>query len=255
MNKEQVVEVESTVEPWKGFKDFTVKKKVIESEEIFTLYLEPTDGRKVVLPKAGQFIGIKVKSEDEEMKKVIRMYSLSMKPNEDYYRVSIKLVEGGKMTNYLLNNINEGDILEVTPPKGLFTLNKENTKKPLVLLGGGIGVTPVLSMLYDVVGTRDNIYFVYSLRNMKVECFLKDIKEYREKGLINANIFFTRPLEDEIEGKDFDKKGRMTKEWMAENLPLDGDFYFCGNKGFTELVQNSLLELGVEKDNIHFEFF
>ena len=243
------------VEPWKGFKDFVVKKKVMENDDIFSLYLEPSDGSKVALPKAGQFIGIKIKTEDEAMKKVIRMYSLSMKPNEDYYRVSIKVVEGGKMTNYLLNNINEGDVLEVTAPKGAFVLNKEKTDKPLVLLGGGIGVTPVLSMLYDVVGTREDIHFVYSLRNMKAECFLEDIKKYKNEGLINGTIFFTRPLEGEVEGKDFDIKGRLTKEWMAENLPLNGDFYFCGNKGFTELVENSLLELGVEKENIHFEFF
>lgn len=254
MNNTNVIEAVK-VEPWKGFKDFVVKKKVMENDDIFSLYLEPVDGSKVAMPKAGQFIGIKLKTEDEALKKVIRMYSLSMKPNEDYYRISIKVVEDGRMTNYLLDKINEGDLLEVTAPKGAFALDKEKTDKPLVLLGGGIGVTPVLSMLYDVVGTRDDIHFVYSLKNMKAECFLEDVVKYKNEGLINGTVFFTRPLENEVEGKDFDIKGRLTKEWMAENLPLNGEFYFCGNKGFTELVEKSLLELGVEKENIHFEFF
>lgn len=254
MNNLNTKEVDK-VEPWKGFKDFIVKKKVMENKDIFTLYLEPKDGTKVAMPKAGQFIGIKLKTEDEALKKVIRMYSLSMKPNEDYYRVTIKLVEDGRMTNYLLNNINEGDLLEITSPKGGFTLDKENTERPIVLLGGGIGVTPVLSMLYDVVGTREDIHFVYSLKNMEAECFLEDVKKYKNEGLVNTTIFFTRPLENEKEGQDFDIKGRLSKEWMAENLPLNGKFYFCGNKGFTEMVEQSLIDLGVEKENIHFEFF
>ena len=242
------------VEAWKGFKDFKVYKKVKESGEIFSLYIKPVDGTSVIEHKAGQFIGIKVKTDAENMKKVIRMYSLSSVPSEEFYRVTIKLVEDGRMTNYLNDNINVGDIIEVMAPRGAFFLNKEKVDKPVVLLGGGIGVTPVFSMLQDI---DENIetHFIYSLRNKEAECFLEDIKEFDKLDNTKVTTFFTRPLEGELEGKDFDIKGRVTKEWLASNVPLDAEFYFCGNKGFTEMLETTLEELGVEKDRIHFEFF
>lgn len=239
---------------WKGFRDFIVYKKVYESKDIISLYLKPNDHLGIAEMKPGQFIGIKVKTEDDELKKVLRMYSLSSIQNDDYYRVTIKVVEDGKLTTYLDKDLKEGDLLEVMTPRGNFKLEKENIKRPIVLLGGGIGVTPVYSMLKDIDDSLDT-YFVYSLRNKESQCFLKEINSYKNSKNTKVEIFFTRPLKNEKLGIDYDFQGRISKEWIKDNLPLHGEFFFCGNKGFIETVKEALESLDVDKERIHYEFF
>lgn len=239
---------------WNGFRDFTVYKKAFESEDIISLYLKPNDEMGLAKIKAGQFIGIKIKTDNEDFKKVIRMYSLSSSPSDDFYRVTIKIVENGKMTNYLKDNIEEGSVLEVMKPRGNFYLEKTDIKRPVVLLGGGIGVTPVYSMLQHINDDFET-YFIYSLRNKNSKCFLNEINSFKNSKNTKVHTFFTRPLENEILGQDFDYEGRIDKEWIENNLPLNADFYFCGNKGFTETLKEILQELGVQEDRINFEFF
>lgn len=239
---------------WNGFRDFAVYKKVYESKDIISLYLKGNDDLGLAEMKPGQFIGIKVKTEDAELKKVVRMYSLSSTPKDDFYRVTIKIVEGGQLTTYLDKNLKEGDLLEVMMPKGNFKLEKEKINRPIVLLGGGIGVTPVYSMLKDIDDSKDT-YFIYSLRNKDSECFLEDVRSYKNSNNTKVNIFFTRPLNNEKLGIDYDFQGRISEEWIKNNLPLDGEFFFCGNKGFIDTVKEALENLKVDKDRIHYEFF
>ena len=239
---------------WKGFKEFEVYKRVEENKEIISLFLKPVDGSKVPLHKSGQFIGIKVIDKDnEEVSKLVRMYSLSSEPSEDYYRITIKIVEDGRLTPYLRDNIKEGDILNVMAPRGHFFLDTEATT-PVALLGGGIGMTPVFSMLQDKLEGR-NVDFIYSYRNEEESCFLDEVIEYNKKDNIKVTTFCTRPTENDKALSKYDVEGRINKEWIAENLDLSGDFYFCGNKAFTETLKESLAELGVTEDRIHYEFF
>lgn len=244
---------EKNMEAWKGFRDFYIEKKVYESKDIISLYLKPKDNLGLADIKAGQFIGVKIKNADEKMKKAVRLYSISSKPNENHYRITIKIVEGGMITNYIDKIIKVGDILEVTTPKGNFKLENEKIIRSIVLLGGGIGVTPVYSMLQHI-DSEVKKQFVYSLRNRESQCFLDEIKAYKSENT-KVDIFFTRPLKEDKEGIDFDVSGRLSKEWIKDNVDLNSDFYFCGNKGFIDTVKESLEILGIEKERIHYEFF
>lgn len=239
---------------WKGFKEFKVYKRVEENKEIISLYLKPVDGSKVPVHKSGQFIGIKVIDENNEaVSKLTRMYSMSSEPSEDYYRITIKIVEDGRLTPYLRDNIHEGDILNVMAPRGHFFLDTD-AKTPVALLGGGIGMTPVYSMLQDKLDGR-KVDFIYSYRNEEESCFLDEVIEYGKKDNIKVTTFCTRPTESDKASKKYDVEGRINKAWIAENLDLSGDFYFCGNKAFTEALKESLAELGVAEDRVHYEFF
>ncbi|MGL5821229.1 MAG: FAD-binding oxidoreductase [Sarcina sp.] len=239
---------------WQGFKDFTVYKKVFETKNIISIYLKPIDGSKVYKHKAGQFIGIKMKTENKEIASLVRLYSISSIPNNEFYILTIKVVEDGRMTNYIKDYLHEGDEILVTMPKGKFALEKEHLDEKIVLLGAGIGVTPVYSMLQDIQGSV-NIHFVYSLRNRENDCFIDEIKAYDKLPKTKVDIFFTRPLERERKMRDFDYEGRITKEWIVEHLPLDASFYFCGSKNFAQMIETTLLELGVAKEKIHCEYF
>ncbi len=242
------------VQPWKGFKDFVVYKKVMENAEVSSLYLKPVDGEKVVLPKGGQFITIKINSGDEKYD-VVRSYSLSNKPNNDYYKITVRKVEDGRASVYLTNVVEEGDVVGVRPPAGRFCLKDAPKERPIVLIGAGIGITPVLSILKDTIGKRDNIKYVEIFRNSDYQVLHEEVEQFVADKMIDNIVFYTRPLEKNELGKDHHVQGYITKEWIADNLPLDADFYFCGSKDFSKSLQTYLTELEIAKEDINFEFF
>ncbi len=134
---------------WTGFKKFKIFKKVKESNVVTSYYLKPIDGSDVPDHIPGQFITVRVPTSDGST--AMRNYSLSNKRGENYYRISIKKEEDymtleGSVSNKFHREFNENDEIEVAPPCGDFHL-KQYLDKPLVLLGGGIGVTPLISIL------------------------------------------------------------------------------------------------------------
>lgn len=242
------------VQPWKGFKDFIVDKKIMENEEISTLYLKPIDGKKVVLPKAGQFIPLKINSGNEKYD-VVRSYSLSNKPNDEYYRVTIRKVEDGRASVYLTDVVEEGDVIGVRSPVGRFFLKDAAKERPVVFLGAGIGITPVLSMVHVAVENRENIKYIEVFRNSDYQVLHQEVEGYVKDKLIDNIVFYTRPLDKDKFGDDYHVKGYLSKEWIENNLPLDAEFYFCGPREFMKSTEEALTELGVAKEDINFEFF
>lgn len=237
---------------WKGFKDFLVYKTVKEDEVVTSFYLKSLDGSKLPEFVAGQFITVRIKNEDNTFTKP-RQYTLSMNSNEEFYRISVKREENGYLSKKLCDEIKEGDNLQITAPLGNFIL--KDSEKPLVLIGGGIGITPMLTMAYDAINSNRKIYFIYSIPNATHHSFREEIEKLNNNNNFKSTVFYTRPLETEKPGEDFDIKGRISKEWMIENLPKDGDFYFCGPVLFMKTVYHNLIAMGIEKENINFEMF
>lgn len=253
-NPKLEVKVE-TAKPWTGFKELELVDRVEECEDIVSFYFKGENGEKLVKHKAGQFLPFKIKTDDEKFKDVIRTYSLSMRPNNDIYRISVKRVMGGLISNYLHDNLKIGDKIEAMMPAGIFTLNNESSKKPLVLFSAGIGITPLISMLYDNLGKDREIIFIQAVQNSRMQPFNEDIQKIKELNNLKTYVFFDRPLDEDVEGKDYDFKGFITKEWIEEYIPLNGDYYFCGPPPFMKNLNKSLLALGIEKSNINYEFF
>lgn len=235
------------------FKSFKVEKKVSENNIITSFYLRPAEKIQFRKHKAGQFISVKPKIEGRDGTDV-RQYSLSMKPGEDFYRISVKREPQGLVSRYLHDNVLEGDILEVTEPLGEFVL--KDSKKPLVLMSGGIGITPVMSMLYKAFNSGRDIIFVQAVLNSSAHTFKSELKALVEgDSNIKTAVFYAEPLEHDRLGKDYDHLGFVSKEWIEKNLPRDGEFYFCGPLGFMKHLYTSLISLGIDKSAINYEVF
>ena len=185
----------------------------------------------------------------------MRTYSLSMVPNENMYRISVKKIENGLISSYLHDNLEIGDIIEAMEPAGVFTIKESSKNRPLVLISAGIGITPLLSMLYEESKKRDNIYFVQAVQNSLIHPFKNDVLMICKYKNLSNTVFYSNPVKDDKEGIDYDFTGRINKEWIRNNLPLDGDFYFCGPPAFMKALKSNLIDLGVKEESIYYELF
>ncbi|MFP5106081.1 NO-inducible flavohemoprotein [Neobacillus sp. C211] len=246
---------------WKGFRNFIVDRKVVESEVITSFYLKPEDNKGIAVFTPGQYISIKLEMAGKKFTH-IRQYSLSDAPGKDYYRISVKREAGtanpdGMVSNYLHNGVSQGDILKVSAPAGDFVLDTEKNT-PVVLLSGGVGLTPMMSMLKTVVEVQPErkVTFVHAAVNGNVHALRDEVEEVSKLENVHSYFFYDSPTEEDRKNNRFDVEGYVTREWLKENITTkDADFYFCGPVPFMKAINRSLKELGVNQERIHFEFF
>lgn len=235
---------------WRGERLFIVIKKVPESTEITSFYLEPKDGKAIIKHKPGQYLGLRFILLEGEQR---RNYSISDAPNGKYYRISVKREHNGVISNHLHNSVQVGDIVRVFPPFGDFTLQESN--KPLVFISGGVGATPLLAMLQTVLqdNNRSPIYFIHAARNAEVDGFGHWLKE-QQKQHQNLHCYFCY---DEDAEHIADIEGRINKDLLSQWIPQnrDVDAYFLGPKAFMIEINKLLKEIGIPEQQTHFEFF
>ena len=251
---------------WNGIRKFKVSKKVIEAKDQCSFYFTPHDGRKLPPFDPGQFLTFSLNIPDQA-KPVIRCYSLSDSPKDDYYRCTIKRVPAprdtdhppGLSSNFFHDQIEEGQIIDVRAPGGHFYLNSTR-QSPVVLIGGGIGLTPVLSMVNYIVdtGSKRETWFFYGVKD-GTEHAMKDHLQKIDKEHDHIHIcpVYSRPRDGEdIEGTDYKYKGRVGADLFKEVLPSNNyDFYFCGPPPMMNSLFEGLREWGVPENNIHYEAF
>ncbi|MDQ0159280.1 NO-inducible flavohemoprotein [Alkalibacillus salilacus] len=246
---------------WKDFKPFYIAGKVVESDVITSFYLKPVDEQPLPTFEPGQYISVKLDIPSETYTN-IRQYSLSYKPNQSYFRISVKREDehdpNGVVSNYLHNEASVGDLLDVSAPAGEFTLDTNSTK-PLVLLAGGVGITPLINMLHTVVEQQPSrpVSIVHAVRNGDVQAFEQELTDLvLDHQHVNIYTILSHPTADDEANKHYHQKGFITYDWMKDHLPMDeADFYFCGPKPFMEAVMNHLNQHGVTEDRLNFEFF
>ena len=228
---------------WRLFKPFKVAKKVAESEEVTSFYFEPEDGTQLPDFKPGQYITVRVKVPGDEFTSV-RHYTLSEALENNQYRISVKREDAcepnGVVSNYLHDQVNEGDTIELSAPAGLFTL--EPNSNPVLFVSGGIGVTPLNTMLQTIELGR-NVTFVQTARNAKSVAF----KEQIEKKVDELNGTYRVHYSDEA--------GYIKKEDLAPFIKENTEVYVCGPAPFMEAIISIARDLNVPGENIHFEFF
>lgn len=237
------------------FKELILTDKVLECDSIMSLYFKSKDNSKLKKHTPGQFLPFKIKTDDIKYKDELRTYSLSNYPNESIYRISVKKVPGGLISSYLHDEIKIGDSILAMEPAGIFTLKNRPDNSQLVLISGGIGITPLLSMLYSESKNTNNIHFIQALQNSNIHPFKEDIKFIAKNTGIKNTVFYDSPLPQDLKDVDYDVAGRINKDWIKDNLSLNSDFYFCGPPPFMKALENSLLELGVPSERINYEFF
>lgn len=249
-----------------NYRTFIVKRKVPESETITSFYLDAEDGKPLAPFLPGQFLPLKL-DVPGQWKPVVRTYSLSDRPQADYYRLTIKReppppnrpdVYPGVSSNYFHDQVDVGTKLVAKSPRGRFFLDP-NADSQVVLLSAGVGVTPMISMLNAIVAAGSNrpTWFIHGSRNKREHALGEHVKRVsKENSNVQSHIRYSQPSsEDKIE-VDYDDKGHVDTDLVKQLVPdKNCDFYLCGPAPFMKSLFNGLLDWGVPEVRIHYEFF
>lgn len=243
-----------------------VSKKVPESKAISSFYLVSDDGKSLPSFLPGQFLPLKLEIPGQ-YKPLYRTYSISDSPNRDCYRLTIKReppppdrpeIYPGVASNFFHDHVVPGTKLLAQAPRGKFYLDSKRDS-PVVLLSGGVGLTPLISMLKAVVdsGSKRETWFIHGARNSSEQVMGDHIREIAEENEnVHVHIAYSQPLADDVQGREYDSKGYVDLELLKNVLPgNEADFYLCGPTPFMKSLFNGLLEWEVPEYNIHYEFF
>jgi ferredoxin-NADP reductase len=226
-----------------------------DRESSSVVSLEPADGRPLTVPFPGQFVVLRLRPKADAAP-VLRSYSLSNLPDPGRYRITIKQEPHGIASTYVSTQLRAGDVLDVSQPRGAFTLKRGDL--PVVLLSVGVGVTPVMAMLHALAAQASPrpVWWIYGARNRLDHPFAVEAHDLLAK-LPNARsyILYSRPNATDQLGLDFDAAGRLTVTVLEQlGVPRDSDFYLCGPPSFLEDLTTGLSHWGVLRDRIHTEF-
>ncbi|MBP7722534.1 MAG: NO-inducible flavohemoprotein [Alphaproteobacteria bacterium] len=250
---------------WEEFKSFRVTRKDKESDIITSFYLVPADGGQLPAFKPGQYITVRVPSPCGHT--TMRNYSLSDKPGQDYFRISVKRETGpkadtpkGYVSNLLHDSVEVGSTIEIAPPCGEFFLDvTEKHERPLVLLAGGIGITPIYSILKAALEAMPDrkIILLHGSLHEGVQPFRKEIEQIAaQHANFKTHFRYSEPPRDGITRNAADDTGMIDAALIERLMPeKDSDYYFCGPKPFMVNMYHQLLEWGIPASQVHFEFF
>jgi uncharacterized protein len=252
---------------WNGFRKFRVAKKVPECQDVFSFYLAPHDGKPIPAFKPGQYLTFQLNIPNQA-KPVIRCYSISDAPRPDnQFRVTVKRALPprdipnalpGIASSYFADQLQEGDIIDVKAPGGVFFLELQRAT-PVVLISGGVGITPMLSMMNAVLNhrSRREIWFFHGARNSQ-EHIQKEHLEKMAAEFENVHLFvsYSNPSPRDVLEKDYHHKGYFSVSLLKDVLPSNNfEFFICGPPKMMEEASSRLKEWGVPKDRINFEAF
>ncbi len=253
---------------WTGFRPFRVIKKIIESDEITSVYMEPVDGGPVGEHLPGQYITIRLSNPGgEHGETTMRNYSVSIGPNRQQLRISVKRESAGQAgapdgfaSNTIHDQIDVNDEVEIGPPCGEFVLDvNDPAKRPLVLLSGGVGITPLLSMLHAAVDHKldRDIVFIHAARHGGVHAFGQEVRSLAKgHGRTKVHVRYSDPTDSDRRESRFDSEGLVDRALLESLLPdSNADFYFCGPGPFMMAVANILRDWGVPESQVRYESF
>ncbi|MGO8764422.1 MAG: 2Fe-2S iron-sulfur cluster-binding protein [Limisphaerales bacterium] len=252
---------------WNGLRKFTVAKKNVECADVCAFYLKPHDGRALPAFKPGQYITFQLDLPGRD-KPLVRCYSLSDGPHQkDYYRVTIKREKSppdrpelppGAASNYFHDAVKEGDILNVKAPSGHFFLDMTRTS-PVVLIAGGVGITPMLSMAGAIVaaGSKRETWFFLGVRHRGEHIHKAELEKLAaENENLHLHVCYSKSGPDDVKGRDFHHEGRVSVELFKELLPSNNfEYYLCGPGAFMKSITDGLEAWGVPDQDVHFEAF
>ncbi|ASJ73816.1 NO-inducible flavohemoprotein [Granulosicoccus antarcticus] len=236
---------------WSGWRKFVIAEKHEETAEITSFILRPEDGAPVLRHKPGQYLSFLIDTGDADTGPVRRTYSISSAPNGSTYRITVKREAQGKVSGWLHNVAQQGTILDVGAPAGEFFLDPAQ-KSEIVLLSGGVGLTPMISMLEANGDGALPITYVHAARSRAHHA----MKEVSSRLATNTANFYEEPDGEQISDEAASITGRVDTSWLAANTsPKTADYYVCGPSGFMKATISGLRSLGVSDDRLHYEFF
>lgn len=239
--------IEESEGGWRGWRDFVVAGREAESDRVMSFVLRPVDGGAVPRHKPGQYLALDLRREDGAPLR--RNYSISCGPNADHYRITVKREPHGVASSWLHDHAVPGTVLRVAPPAGDFHLDTQ-AEGPIVLISGGVGLTPMLSMLEALPATRrQDVTYVHATQNGS-----SLVRGAQAVALAGRSVFFFEQPEAGEEVRH--ESGRVSGAWLAAHTPTGtARFYVCGPTGFMASVIGGLKTAGVSPERIRYEFF
>ena len=243
-----------------GLVPYRVLERTEESSVITSFRFAPVKGGPVPAFKPGQYLTLRLPDGQ------LRTYTVSSSPDaSDSYRISVKRepsppdrpdVPPGYGSGHLHDVVMQGHVIEVLEPRGAFVLDEASTR-PVVLLSGGVGLTPMVSMLHRLATTDRKVHFIHSCEDSKVHAHRTEVLQLaKSTATIGIHFVYRTPSSDDVSAKRCDSVGVVDRKLLQTLLPLDDyDFYLCGPPGFMKAMYATLLSLGVPKARIKYEFF
>ncbi|KAK5188609.1 Nitric oxide oxidoreductase [Exophiala xenobiotica] len=216
---------------WTGWREFVIARKVHESDEIISFHLQPKDKRPLPAFKAGQYISVRV-----------------FVPDLGVYQPR----------QYSLSDNASGAELEASMSFGDFTLDVD-ADTPVVLISGGVGITPMMSMLSTIIwhSNKRPVMFIHATGNGRVHAMKDYLSQVmQDNPQVSRAIFYEEVDDSDTKGLDYDHEGRIVLDKIKDQAILpNADYYLCGPVPFMRAQQESLEALGVSSHRIHSEVF
>lgn len=257
---------------WEGYREFSVERRVLEdgAGSVCSFYLVPVDGQPLPAFKPGQFLTFRLPIPDPttgEPRSVVRCYSLSDRPRPDYYRITVKRISApagqpdlppGLSSGFLHDQVQEGMRLVAKAPSGHFYL-MEQEPLPVVLVAGGIGLTPMLSIVNSMLhsGNPREVWLFYGVRNGDEHVMKWHFQELaRRHPNFHLHVCYSRPDEQDVEGVDYQHHGHVDINLLRQTLKQTRyQFYVCGPRAMMEGLIPALEDWGVATNDIYYESF
>ncbi|MDF0729122.1 pyridoxamine 5'-phosphate oxidase family protein [Pseudomonas entomophila] len=248
---EQRLQASAPGRQWQAWRVTRIEQ---ESRDIRSFYLQPQNGAPMPF-KAGQHLPLRIALPGEAP--LIRTYSLSSAPSDGELRISVRAQ--GPVSRHLHEQVAVGDVLEVRPPTGSFTLDSDSPR-PLVLIGAGVGITPLLAMLREqlAVDAARPIHLFHGARSLAELPFQQEVAALRAQAgdRLKVHRALSQPEPEAVLGRDHQSIGRLGIAQVKQALALDDyDFYLCGPGSFTQAFYDGLRALHVPDTRIHAEAF
>ncbi len=251
---------------WEGVRKFKIDRKVMEAEGICSFYLKPHDGKPLPPFHPGQYLTFQLKIPGQQ-KPVTRCYSLSDTPlQRDYYRVTIKRVPPPPkqpelppgLASGFFHSLEEGTLIDVRAPSGNFYLDVASNR-PVVLIAGGVGLTPVMSMLNTICasGSKRETWFVQGAVNRPQHAMCEHLAHIAsEYPNVRIVVVYSNPTDTCVHGRDYHEHGFVDGALLKRILPSNNyEFYTCGPPPMMDGINKALREWGVPESDIRFEAF
>jgi ferredoxin-NADP reductase/MOSC domain-containing protein YiiM len=241
---------------WPGFRPMRVSHIQKESSSVTSFVLVPIDGQSLVSAQPGQFVVLRLQV-NLDKPSVLRSYSLSGLPAVDHFRISVKRESNGVGSSFMHSRVQEGDVLDISAPRGRFTLRPGDG--PVVLLSAGVGATPVLAMLHALAAERSKrqVWWIYGARNRDEHPFAEESRSLLQQlACGRSHILYSRPTPADQEGVDFNALGHIDVALLKKiDVPRNSDFYLCGPSSFLQSMRDELGRWGVPSEQLHLEIF
>ena len=260
---------------WEGWREFRVMRREFEdpARSQCSFYLQPVDGQPLPAFRPGQFLtfSLQLPADANDAagagRAITRCYSLSDAPDPAHYRVTIKRVPApadrpdlppGLSSTHFHDRVQVGDLLRVKAPSGHFFIDPDPSV-PVVLVGGGIGITPMMSMLRWCTATQPQraVHLYYGLRHGDEHAFKPLLEAMAAShAALRLHVVYSRPAETDVPGRDFQHQGHVDVELLRRTLPHGRhQFYVCGPPAMMQTLVPALAEWGVPLADLHYEAF